>query len=104
MILSGELSYATVEDALKRTAPLFSAPTSVVFDLSGVERTDSAGLALLLEWRRRARQAGGQLRYAHPPRQMLAMARAAGIEVVLLEESSSRPASPGPSPTKTMHG
>lgn len=48
--ITGELSFATVPGVLPQIGKLLSAGT---LDLSGVTRADSAGVALLLELRRR---------------------------------------------------
>ncbi|QSA98712.1 lipid asymmetry maintenance protein MlaB [Methylococcus sp. EFPC2] len=79
-VLQGELGFASVADALKKSARLFSGSSRAVFDLSGIVRVDSAGLALLLEWQRRAREAGVGLEYIHAPAQLLAIARVAGVD------------------------
>lgn len=52
-------------------------------DLAEVERTDSAGVALLIDWTRQARGRGGRLRLCHVPEQMLAIVRASGAGSVL---------------------
>ena len=57
--LTGELSFASVPAALDQADALIA---DGQIDLSGVTRTDSAGLALLLELTRRARVNGKQLR------------------------------------------
>ena len=44
---------------LEAGLPFFEQPSSWVVDLSRVEQADSAGLAVLLEWLRRSRAAGG---------------------------------------------
>lgn len=84
--LEGELSFATVAGALKRTVRLFSASSQMVFDLSGIDRVDSAGLALLFEWQRRARAVGVHLDYVHAPAQLLALARVAGVERIFVDD------------------
>ncbi|WP_297527557.1 STAS domain-containing protein [Thiohalobacter sp.] len=82
--VGGELGFATVTSALAGTEPLFDAGEgTLVFDLSGVERADSAGLALLIEWMRRARRAGRAVRFLNLPPQMLEIARAASLDRVL---------------------
>lgn len=45
-----------------------------VVDLSGVQQADSSGLAVLLEWLRLNRAAGGQLRLAGVPDGLRALA------------------------------
>ncbi len=84
--LEGELSFASVEQALKKTATMFSAEGRLVFDLSGIAKVDSAGLALLLEWRRWARQADIAIHYANLPRQLLAIAHVAGVDDILITD------------------
>lgn len=49
--LTGELSFATVNNLLNNAESLIS---SEILDLSGITRCDSAGVALLLELQRRA--------------------------------------------------
>jgi phospholipid transport system transporter-binding protein len=80
--LSGVLTFATAVAALK-AAPLFRPGADLRFDLSGVVRADSAGVALLIEWLRRARAAGSHLRYAHAPESLRAMLRVGGVQDLL---------------------
>ena len=47
--LKGELTMATVPALFANSGPEFSGETLTI-DMNAVERTDSAGLALLLEW------------------------------------------------------
>lgn len=53
-------------------------------DASGLERPDSATLAVLLAWSAHAAQAGTQLRYRDVPAALLALARLCGTEQFLL--------------------
>lgn len=46
--LEGDLTFATVPEALKATARLFRPGAALRFDLVGIERVDSAGVALLI--------------------------------------------------------
>jgi len=82
--LEGELSFASVEPALRTTAKIFTAPARMVFDLAGIAKADSAGLALLLEWLRQAGLAGVELHYVNLPRQLLAMAHVVGVDDILI--------------------
>lgn len=82
--LDGELSFASVQLALRQTTKFFVSPTRMVFDLAGISKADSAGLALLLEWLRQAGQGGVELHYVNLPRQLLAMAQVVGVEDILI--------------------
>lgn len=82
--LDGELSFASVDLALRKTAKFFVSPARMVFDLAGISKADSAGLALLLEWLRQAGSGGVELHYVNLPRQLQAMAQVVGVEDILI--------------------
>jgi phospholipid transport system transporter-binding protein len=82
--LAGELSFASVKQALRQTANLLDSPNRTVFDLAEIAKADSAGLALMLEWLRQADASGVELHYAQLPGQLLAMAQVAGIDSILI--------------------
>ena len=48
--LSGEMTFDTAERILAKSERPFEQHTRIEVDLSGVTQSDSAGLALLLEW------------------------------------------------------
>ncbi len=56
-------------------------PTEVC--LEAVRHIDSAGLALLLEWRAWAKRAGQELSLSHAPRQLRMLARLSQLDEVL---------------------
>jgi phospholipid transport system transporter-binding protein len=79
----GDLGFASVA-ALRLQWPGISAgPATLEVDLSDVQRADSAGLALLVDCARRARQMGQSIRFFNIPAQMLAIARVSGLDEVL---------------------
>ncbi|HEX9801827.1 MAG TPA: STAS domain-containing protein [Gammaproteobacteria bacterium] len=82
--ISGELTFATVTALLEQSRALFSqADEAVEVDLGAVERVDSAGLALLIEWLRLAREKGVDIRFSHLPQQMKAIAAASDLDSIL---------------------
>jgi phospholipid transport system transporter-binding protein len=52
-------------------------------DLSGVTQTDSAGLALLLEWITWANHTVREIRYTGTPERILAIAKTTEVESLL---------------------
>jgi len=84
----GELTFATAVGALKKTRSVFRNAPRLSFDLTGISRVDSAGVALLLEWLRRAAEAGTELSYVHLPPQARAIARVSGIEHLISADLS----------------
>ncbi|ROR29770.1 STAS domain-containing protein [Inmirania thermothiophila] len=76
--LAGALTHETVPALLERGLP--AAGEGLTVDLAGLDRVDSAGLALLIEWLRRAR---GTLRYEGAPQPLRALARVGGVAGLL---------------------
>ena len=86
--LSGDVSFRTAESVLRASEDLFRADRDVHIDLSAISQTDSAGMALLLEWLSRANRAGVQLRFSSIPEKIKAIAVTAEIDD-FLEKSQS---------------
>lgn len=81
--LSGELDLDNVAALLAEGERAFRGQAAVEVDLGGVTTSDSAGLALLLEWVAAVRSAGGQLHYRALPPQLAAIARLGGVADLL---------------------
>lgn len=54
-----------------------------VFDLSAVSEVDSSGLAVIFGWQRAATQAGGTIRIANPPQNLVSLATLYGVSDLL---------------------
>lgn len=83
LYLRGEVTFSTVPDIWGRSRELFDASAEMVVDLRDVERADSAGLALLVEWMRAARRRQTAVRFVNMPAQMLAIARVSSLDQIL---------------------
>ncbi|MGM0593141.1 MAG: STAS domain-containing protein [Pseudomonadota bacterium] len=82
--VSGSLSFTTVTGLLEQSRPfLAEAQGWLVMELAEVERVDSAGLALLIQWMRMAREGEVDILFRHIPEQLLAIARASDLEQIL---------------------
>ncbi len=83
-LISGELNMQTVPDPLQQVEPILSrSQGEVCFDLQAVTRSDSAGLALLVEWMQFARQRDRKLSFRNLPDQLRDIARISGLEDLL---------------------
>lgn len=83
-LVVGELSLHTVSELMERGAEIMeSEARSLDLDLREVTRTDSAGLALLIEWMRAAHRRHRNIVFRNVPAQMLAIARISGVQNVL---------------------
>lgn len=81
--VSGALDAGTVADVLEQSEQRFADAPSVEVDLAGVADADSAGLALLIEWLRAARQRGQPIHFDNIPGQINALARISEVEDLL---------------------
>ncbi|MEK6749344.1 MAG: STAS domain-containing protein [Pseudomonadota bacterium] len=79
----GELTFYSVPELLRDSKEVFTRGQSIVIDLAGVTRSDSAGIALVLEWLRSARRQRAELRFVNVPEQMQALARVGGVDALL---------------------
>lgn len=83
LALEGELSFATVTRLLHEARRLFEESEEIRIDLQAITRSDSAGLALLVECMRGAQQLGKPIQFLNIPPQMLAIARVSSLDQVL---------------------
>jgi len=81
--LSGELSFQTVPALSGRIHQLLTNKTHLVVKLTGVLRSDSAGVALLVDWLRQAQQHDVSLQFTDMPAQMHAIAAVSGLDEIL---------------------
>jgi len=82
-LLAGTLTFKTVPVIWKQGLDLFSEAPSLLLDLSQVKRSDSAGVALLVDWMRFARRHNKPISYINMPNQMLAIVRASSLDAIL---------------------
>jgi phospholipid transport system transporter-binding protein len=81
--LAGELDLRSAAAVLASGLSAFAGEGRVDVDLSRVERTDSAGLAVLIEWTRAARRAGTEIAFRALPARLSALARIGGVDQIL---------------------
>lgn len=81
--LVGELTFETVTGLWQAAADELARADWPVLDLARIRRTDSAGLALLVDWARRADGDGRSLQLDEAPAQLKALANASGVQELL---------------------
>ena len=81
--VSGVLDASTATSVLEDSEARFTQAPKIDVDLGGVGESDSAGLALLIEWLRIARQSGKEIHFANVPAQIEALARISEVEDLL---------------------
>lgn len=81
--IDGELTFASVPGLLDAIGTGLPGEGDLCIDLGGVRRSDSAGVALLIELARRARAAQRPIRFTHVPEQMRAAIDVSGLQDIL---------------------
>lgn len=81
--LSGRMSFDTADAILRESEELFEHHTLLTVDLSGVTHTDSAGLALLLEWITWANHTVREIRFEGMPAKIDAIAKTTEVDSLL---------------------
>jgi phospholipid transport system transporter-binding protein len=82
---AGPLTFATARRACEQGAAAIaqSAAAKLEIDCRAIAPSDSAGLAVLLEWLSISRRAGHSLRYVQLPQGLAALARLSEVEELL---------------------
>jgi phospholipid transport system transporter-binding protein len=97
-MLAGDLNFSTVPGLMDRMDIAAADRSRISIDLTGVTRSDSAGLALLVEWLREAERLGKTITFLNMPAQMQSIARVCGLGGILLADTvaSTSPVPPAP--------
>ncbi len=89
--VEGDLTFSTARSLLAQSQELFNPSQGISIDLSHTKRTDSAGLALLLEWMKRAQDHGVSLEVSGMPQALIAIAGLCNLEDLLLTVTTKTP-------------
>lgn len=81
--LSGKMTFDTVDQILRASEQLFEDHSRIEIDLSGVTDTDSAGLALMLEWITWANHTVREIRFINTPEKIDAIAKTTEVDHLL---------------------
>lgn len=79
--INGLLTFETVPEFLNRTSTWLSSDSEMItIDMKNVSKADSAGLALMVEWLRQAREAKRRIRFVNIPEQLNHLIRVSGLQ------------------------
>lgn len=81
--VAGELGFANAGEGVARTGELFGSGSEVTVDLTGLTRSDSATLGVLLIWAARAAARDTRLRFSNVPAGLGALAHLCDAEPLL---------------------
>jgi ABC-type transporter Mla MlaB component len=86
------MAEARIEEVLRGGLDIRSADRpGISIDLAGVTRSDSAGLALLIEWLRESERQGRTITFLNMPAQMQSIARVCGLDGILPADKAAPP-------------
>lgn len=81
--LTGRLDFETVPELRPRIREALRPSERVTLDLSGVTHTNSAGVALVIQWLEDARKDGASIEVINPPQAFSELAGLSNIESLL---------------------
>ena len=81
--LSGNMTFSTAGTILRVSERLFEEHTRIEVDLAGVDETDSAGLALLLEWITWANHTVREIQFTAMPARIDAISKTTEVDMLL---------------------
>ena len=87
--VGGALAFGTVTALLPTGSEAIEHGRAAAIDLASVTASDSAGLALLIEWLSVARGVGRALRYENIPTQLHQLARLSDVDALLSASADS---------------
>jgi len=79
-VIDGDLTFATIDKQTLKSFSFLKAAQEITIDLGRVSNTDSAGLALMIEWIKYSRQNRTQLSFKNIPAQLLNLAKLSGFD------------------------
>ena len=83
LTLSGEIDFGNAGEALDQGRRAIESTARLKVDLSGVSRSNSAGLALLIEWLGIARRCGHSVSFAGVPHGLQQLAEVCQVDGLL---------------------
>jgi len=79
-LVDGDLTFATINKRTVKSLTFSTAHKEITIDLGGVGNTDSAGLALMIEWIKYCRAKRTLLHFSNVPKQLVSLARLSGFD------------------------
>ena len=79
-IVDGDLTFSTIDKQTVKSFAFLKASKHITIDLGRVSCTDSAGLALMIEWIKYSRHLRTQIAFKNIPEQLLNLAKLSGLD------------------------
>ncbi|MDO9199407.1 lipid asymmetry maintenance protein MlaB [Rhodoferax sp.] len=79
-VIDGDLTFATIDKQTLKSFNFLNGAKEITLDLSRVSSTDSAGLALMIEWIKYSRDNRTHIAFKNIPEQLLNLAKLSGFD------------------------
>ena len=79
-VIDGDLTFSSIDRRTLKAASFVTQGKDIVIDLSRVSCTDSAGLALMIEWLKQSRIKRSKVRFKNIPTQLMTLAKLSGFD------------------------
>ncbi len=87
--IRGELTFDTVTALLQQSKKLFTGQKEITINLTQVTHSNSAGLALLLEWLSQNKNSGQQIKFIAIPEALASIANLYNVREFLPQNSTT---------------
>ena len=88
LVIEGDLTFSTIDEHTAKIMANLLTPHDITVDLRQVEESDSAGLALIIEWLKIARSRNIILVFTNVPEQLQALAFLSGFESLFQSDTA----------------
>lgn len=79
-LVDGDLTFASIDKRTINSLAFLPSAKEITMDLGRVVSTDSAGLALMIEWIKYTRAHRSHIHFKNIPKQLLTLARLSGFD------------------------
>jgi phospholipid transport system transporter-binding protein len=79
-IIDGDLTFSTIDKQTLKSFAFLNTSKHITIDLGRVSCTDSAGLALMIEWIKHTRHHRAHIAFKNIPEQLLNLAKLSGFD------------------------
>jgi phospholipid transport system transporter-binding protein len=84
--VSGDLNFANVMSIYQKSLSQVNQCSELIFDFSQLTSSNSAGLALIIEWIKLSKQISKPIHFNHLPDDIMSIAKAAGVDGMFNEK------------------
>ncbi len=80
ILVEGALTFSNIDKNTVKSCTFLNTTSNICIDLKNVTATDSAGLALIVEWIKMCEHKNTHIAFTNIPQQLLALARLSGFD------------------------